>query len=112
MKKLIKVLPTEFKNEYQEYKTGDLVDIAVPQYKFKFSGYKIYRNCEVVKHNFDKKYQEWYYFKNEEMKKAKKMLGKNFCVNSKLLKKHKVKRDYKDLLKVITNKINFFKKGK
>ncbi len=86
----MKTIPANFGQTPTNLVTGDTVNVAVPVYTGSrtspsFSHYEFYYNCQIVKDSYDASAKHWFYFKNAEMSKAKKMQGKNFYQNARIV---------------------------
>ena len=89
MEKAIEI-PENFGPRCNNFTTGDIVNVVLPVFTGsyrspRFEHYELFYNCKIVKDEYDRNGKHWLYFKNDEMIKAKKMQGKNFYENARII---------------------------
>lgn len=83
-------IPDDFGQKFNNYTAGDIVNVAVAIFSggrnsAKFEHYELYYHCEIIADSYDVNGKHWFKFKNQDMTKPKKMQGKNFYDNARLV---------------------------
>ena len=117
--KLLHEVPKEWGARYNNYTSEDIVNVAIPiftgNYKnAKFSHFEFYENCIITHDNYDSNGKHWFWFKNDEMPKAKKMQGKNFYEYARIVEASanketltKIKSSEKEMINIILGNKNY-----